>query len=152
MIKLKGIQHEILGDAPFIGARLLSCDCDLNCPGCFNKELRKAPVIEMSVEDIFKEIERDPFNRGIVLGGLEWSLQPDDMQKLVEGALERALKVMIYTGHSLEELLLRCPFLIDKPVYVKYGEYIASGISTLVRGVQLASSNQSIVYLGQQKS
>ena len=50
IIKTKGIVHERVEDAPFMGALISAVDCNLNCKGCFNQHLKSLPNIEMDSE------------------------------------------------------------------------------------------------------
>lgn len=103
-IKYKFITHEVLGDAVFVGATIVADGCKFKCRGCQNKELKKTKSQVASGEDIIEEVKQNPFNEGIILAGLEWSLQPLEMIELCRLASENGLKVMIYTGCELSQL------------------------------------------------
>lgn len=103
-IRIKGIVHERVEDAPFIGALISAIDCNLNCKGCFNQHIKELETIEMDSEEILNKVLENPFNEGIILAGLEWSLQEEELRELVSLARKKGLKVMIYSGLSEEEL------------------------------------------------
>ncbi len=147
-IRYKLIEQERFQDAPFTGALVCAVGCDLNCPGCFNESVKQMPTSIQSAEGIVKSISDNPFNEGIILGGLEWSLQPDELLELVKTALEQDLKVMIYTGLPLEQFLDRVPRLVtvEGEIYIKHGAYDSSlsHVQPVMYGVKLASENQRI--------
>ncbi len=98
LAKYKTIKHEVIGDAPFVGALICACDCKFKCRGCFNKHIKKAKPIEKDVKDIIGEIKANPLNKGVIFGGLEWSLQPTELLNLIEEATKQDLEIIIYTG------------------------------------------------------
>lgn len=102
-IRYKVIEHERTEDAPFVGALISAIGCSLKCRGCFNKGLKKEQTIEKDVKDVIDEILSNPFNDGIIFGGLEWSEQPLELINLIEEASKVGLKIMIYTGHTLTD-------------------------------------------------
>lgn len=151
MIRYKAITHERTEDAPFIGALVSAADCHIECKCCFNQHLREMPVLKDSAEKIINEIVSNPLNEGIILGGMEWSEQLPEMFELVELAAEKGLKIMIYTGKSLEEYqpvihhLQRFELGVD--VYVKTDPYVANSKPHKMFEVLLASKNQQITKL-----
>lgn len=106
-IRYKSITHERTEDAPFIGALISSTDCDFGCKGCINNHVKRASVLKKSAESIILEVVGNKFNEGIILGGLEWSLQPLELIELCKIASGENLKVMIYTGCDLNEFYRR---------------------------------------------
>ncbi|WP_024615272.1 4Fe-4S cluster-binding domain-containing protein [Clostridium sp. Ade.TY] len=148
IIKTKGIVHERVEDAPFMGALICAVDCKFNCKGCFNQHLKNLPTIEMDSEEILDEVIKNPFNEGIILAGLEWSLQPNELRELVNSAINKELKVIIYSGLNEEEFKLKFPDLYSlKNIYFKFGRY-EEGLkveNNIYYDVKLATSNQKIV-------
>jgi hypothetical protein len=71
IINYKLIENERMGDAPFIGALISSCDCKFNCYHCFNQHIKKLPTLNENAENLIKHIKQNPFNKGIILAGLE---------------------------------------------------------------------------------
>lgn len=147
LLHYKGIEEERFQDAPFIGALVLSTDCHKNCPGCFNQYLRAQKSFRDTAEGIILNVMYNPLHQGIILGGLEWTEQPEDMLCLIDKALKYDLKVMLYTHHTLEWLLEEFPILNHSGIYVKTGEYQRGEESHQDNGVWLASSNQVITHL-----
>lgn len=150
-IAIKGIYHERTEDAPFIGALVCATSCNFNCLGCINEPLKYSASYYMYDYDIIKEIKTNPFNQGIVLGGLEWSLQIEEMKQLVNLAIKKQLQVMIYTGLDEYDFLKICPNIKNIKCYVKYGRYLEKLSVNDYRnyGVKLASSNQKIIKYGE---
>lgn len=148
IIKTKGIVHERVEDAPFMGALICAVDCKFNCKGCFNQHLKNLPTIEMDSEEILDEVIKNPFNEGIILAGLEWSLQPNELRELVNSAINKELKVIIYSGLNEEEFKLKFPDLYSlKNIYFKFGRYEEDlkVENNIHYDVKLATSNQKIV-------
>ncbi len=150
LIRHKGIEHGILTDAPFVGARISAIDCHNNCPGCFNQDLRKEPYKMQQVNDIIAEIVNNPLNEGIILGGLEWTEQPQELVLLVEKAAAAKLKIIVYTHLELCKFLEKFWMIKDTPdLYVKCGEYRkdTEHYYDAKNDVTLASNNQIICKL-----
>jgi pyruvate-formate lyase-activating enzyme len=149
LISYKGIIHERAEDAPFMGALIIATSCSNGCRGCFNQHLKDAETYLRYADEVIKEVKQNPFNDGIILGGLEWSEQPDDMIALVSCAAAAQLKVMVYTGLTEEEFYRRIPSHYLHNCYIKFGKYDEKRLSDSYTsfGVKLASTNQYIVHL-----
>jgi len=100
-MKIKRIEHERGQDAPFVGALICANDCHKRCKGCINKDIKKEPSFEASAEEILEEVMSNPFNKGIILGGLEWAEQPQDLLDICYLASKKGLEIMIYTGNDI---------------------------------------------------
>lgn len=152
-IRYLTLEHGITSDAPFIGARISAIRCGMLCPGCFNTELHSLPVKTARSKDIIAEVLAHPINEGIILGGLDWGSQSDEMHELVFKAIKSGLKVMIYTGLTYDDFFHRFPLMEDMcllgQVWLKSGRYIVDlpGYKDK-HDVYLASSNQAIDYIG----
>lgn len=108
LVAFRGVEHEITEDAPFVGARLLSLGCSLKCKGCHNKpNLFNIPTEINLACDIVKEVKSNPMNEGIIFGGGEWSDQALEMLEIANKADLNGLKVMIYTGLTIDEFWYR---------------------------------------------
>lgn len=145
-IAIKGIFHERTEDAPFIGALICADNCKFNCPDCFNKEYKTLPSYYMEDYQIIQEIKSNNFNRGVILSGLEWTLQPKEMFRLIELAIDNDLEIILYTGMDYNNLIKKFPELLNYNIYIKTGRYIEklSTNDNIQYGVKLASSNQKI--------
>ncbi len=103
MIEYKGIFEERTEDAPFVGALISAKGCSRRCKGCFAKDLKKAKCIKDTSENIIRVVLANPLHEGIILAGLEWSEQPQDMLEIIKEAVKHNLKIMIYTALSFEK-------------------------------------------------
>lgn len=100
-------------------------------------------------DEIIEEVKQNCFNDGIILGGLEWSEQPDDAIALISCATAAGLEVMLYTGLTEEELFSRIPIEYLHNCYIKFGKYDNKCLSDnyISYGVKLTSTNQYIKYI-----
>lgn len=150
MIIYKDIEHERLGDAPFIGALIIAAQCSRNCPGCFNQHVKEEPNRFATAQQIISMVQDNPLNEGIILAGLEWSEQPADLVELVKVARCENLQVIVYTSCTEEEFFQIVPELQGMSIYVKFGAYVEElkHDAHFSYGVKLATTNQYIKYLG----
>lgn len=148
-MKYKGIIHNILNDAPFIGALIIARHCSRGCRACHNEHL-KTPEYELqdTSEEIIRKVRANGLNRGIILSGLEWTEQPGDLTELALAALDVGLEVMVYTHQTERAFFKLVPELIGKRMYVKFGAYNESMKSEnhYSHGIKLATANQYIRY------
>lgn len=149
LVSYKGIIHERTEDAPFMGALIIATSCNNRCQDCFNQHLKDAKTHLRYADEVIEEVKQNPFNDGIILGGLEWSEQPDDAIALISCATAAGLEVMIYTGLTEEEFYRRIPRHYLCNCYIKFGRYDEKCLSDSHTsfGVKLASTNQYIVHL-----
>jgi len=149
LVSYKGIIHERTEDAPFMGALIIATSCNNRCQDCFNQHLKDAKTHLRYADEVIEEVKQNPFNDGIILGGLEWSEQPDDAIALISCATAAGLKVMLYTGLTEEELFRRISVDYLHNCYVKFGKYDNKHLSDnyTSHGVKLASTNQYIKYI-----
>jgi len=150
-ITFKGIIHNVLNDAPFIGAILIANTCHRGCTGCINEYLKDdATLYEMTATKIIDEVKKNGLNEGIILSGLEWSEQPNDFFDIVLVALNRDLKIMVYTYLEENEFTYLFPSLVRHPIFIKFGAYLPDLLcdSHFSHGVKLATTNQYIKYFG----
>lgn len=149
VVKHRGIIHERAEDAPFMGALIIATSCRKNCQGCFNQHLKNSKVYANTAYEIIEEVKANPFNEGIILGGLEWSEDPESTIALVRCAKEFNLHVMIYTGLTEHQFFSVVPMREVHKCYIKFGEYDATKLSDTYEnfGVKLASTNQHITFI-----
>ena len=145
-IRYKLLEHERYEDAPFIGCLISSIDCHINCKGCFNQHIKEYPTLIKDTAEIIQEVKNNSFNEGIILAGLEWTEQPEEMRELIDVALSVELKVMLYTGLSENTFYERFPDIQDLNIYIKFGNYQEQNRTdhNYQHGIKLASSNQKI--------
>ena len=165
-IRYKAIEHERTEDSPFVGAVISAIDCWENCSNCFNQHLKSQKTLEADANEIIAIVKSNPLNQGIILAGLEWTLQPNDMLVLLYMAKQAGLKTMLYTSmtgneflrwFNLEMKVYATHIAVRKPDiklllsecldYIKFGPYDESKKSENYSsyGVNLASINQYIM-------
>lgn len=148
-MKYKGILHNVLNDAPFIGALIIANQCGMSCRACHNKHLKNHEYeLQETSDEIIRKVRANGLNRGIILSGLEWTEQPADLVQLAQAALDEGLEVMVYTHHTELDFFRMVPTLIGKKIYVKFGVYNEALKSEdhYSCGVKLATTNQYIRY------
>lgn len=150
-INYKMIEHERCEDAPFVGAIISACNCTYNCPNCFNQKIKKLPTISKTVDDIISEIKSNPFNKGIIFAGLEWSLQMGECIALATEAKMNNLQTIVYTGADINSPIIREYVYSNAFDYIKYGSYKEDlkSVNHIEHGVILASYNQHILKKGE---
>ena len=145
-LQLKGFEQERTQEAPGGGCLSIAKNWCSSCRDCFNQHLKNKPSIEMSAEEIINEVKKNPFNEGIILGGLEWFNQIDDMKVLMKTAADSGLKIMVYTGFPIikdESIFKECSKKVD--TYLKIGPYVEKLPQIEMYGIVLASNNQKII-------
>ena len=101
------------------------------------------PTISREAEDIVSEVKNNPFNDGIIFGGLDWLLQKDELLELADCAKANGLKTMLYVGCELKETGI-CD-ISSHFDYVKTGAYLEELLDPHCDlGVILSTSNQKI--------
>jgi len=155
MITYKGIKHNILNDAPFIGALIIAPSCSRRFENCINEHLKTDDIIYKDTADkIIEKVKSNRLNKGIILSGLEWTESIDSMVKLTKKALNKNLEVIIYTHLEEENFMNKAPELKGLPIYVKFGSY-EKRLTTndnIHYGVKLATSNQYIKFFGRKRN
>ena len=159
-IRYKLIEHERIEDSPFIGAVISAIDCWENCLGCFNQHLKSLETLEDDAETILATVMSNPLNEGIILAGLEWTLQPKEMFCLLYTARKLGLKTMLYTSMIGNEFFRWFELYqnvhhpqIERETIAEYLNYIKFGFYDETQkaddyssyNVKLASRNQYIM-------
>lgn len=141
--------HERTEDAPFMGALIIATSCNNRCRECFNQHLKDTETYLCYASDAIAEVKANPFNEGIILGGLEWSEHPDDAIALISCAREADLNIMLYSGLEENNLYQRIPEIYLSGCYIKVGKYDNTKLQPNYKshGVLLASSNQYIKFV-----
>ena len=146
-IRYKTIENERVEDAPFVGALISAIDCNFNCKNCFNQSLKNNVTLENCSENIINEIKSNPFNKGIIFGGLEWTLnQSYELIDLAYCAKQNCLQTMQYTGRNFNDDKIKALLKTELFDYIKCGRYEEENkrINHIEYGVVLASGNQHI--------
>lgn len=146
LVRYTAFEHNVCGEAPFVGARISGISCERNCPGCHNQHLLEEEVCELPDWNIIREVVENPFDEGIILGGLEWTEQPEEMEALVKRALFDGLQVMIYTSLDYSQFITRFPSLGGTNLLLKCGPYLEDFVSSSYQsmGISLPTTNQYV--------
>ena len=149
-IDYKVIEPERVEDAPFMGALISACDCKYNCPNCFNQKVKNLATISSSIEEILKIVKSNPFHKGIIFAGLEWSLQMNECIALATAAKDVGLQTIVYTGADQDSSIVKQYIKSNAFDYIKCGSYKEelTTANHIEYGVVLASSNQHILKRG----
>lgn len=91
------------------GPGLRSCvwfqGCRRHCEGCFATDTwPTSPNKMMAVEDILRQSQEDPLTEGITVLGGEPFEQPEALAELLQGAWQRKLSTIVFTGNTYEQL------------------------------------------------
>ena len=151
-VDIKGVIQERLQDAPFVGALIIGTTCNQNCVNCFNQHLKNKETLNVNPKFIIDMIQLNPFNEGVIFGGLEWSDQEDDLNIILDEIIKRKsnLKIMLYTGKKMKDRpnivnrLCEINKVYGNEVYIKCGPYDKDLIPKNQNGIILASCNQII--------
>jgi len=96
--------------------------------------------------ELINIVKSNPFQKGIIFAGLEWSLQQRELDIMLDAFHENHILTMVYTGHNIKSSCVQ--HLINETYvdYIKYGQYVESLVTAnhVENGVILASSNQHI--------
>lgn len=104
-IRLAGIVKESVVDGPGLRYVVFAQGCPHRCRNCHNPETWDLEGGELKdVEEIVRDIEKNPLLRGVTLSGGEPFLQAEAMAYLAEEVKKRNLNVVVYTGYTWEEL------------------------------------------------
>ncbi len=125
-------------DGPGIRTVLFMQGCDLRCKGCQNKstwELNNGK--EISVDDLFKELKENIFNKKITISGGEPLVQKEELELLIDKLSEDGFDIALYTGHVKADVP---EAIIRKVRYLKTGSFIEE-LKTTVKPF-VGSSNQ----------
>jgi len=145
-INYKYIETERMGDAPFIGVLISACDCNFNCKNCFNQHVKKMPTKQITIQGLIDIAKNNPFHKGIIFAGLEWSLQLEELILAIKAAHENNLLTIVYTGHDKDSDYVQYLMNNTSVNYIKYGKYKEKLVASnhIEEGVVLASTNQHI--------
>ena len=125
-------------DGPGIRTVLFMQGCDLHCKGCQNKstwELNNGK--EISVDDLFKELKKNIFNKKITISGGEPLVQKDELKLLIDKLSDDGFDIALYTGHVKSDVPEE---IIKKVKYLKTGSFVEE-LKTTVKPF-VGSSNQ----------
>lgn len=151
LIHHRGLYGDRFDNPWGLGTLIWAKDCHYHCEGCFHQDRFDLPIVEEDSQDIIDKIKEDPFSRGIIFGGFEWTEQYDELLCLISESISAGLEVIVYTHYTVDQISTSYPELLNhKGIYIKCGEYDIHKVSATYSsyGVPLASTNQVIYKVG----
>ena len=117
-------------DGPGFRTSVYCAGCTHHCPGCHNPQSWTAGSgTEMSIEEVMRVIEADPFTQGVTFSGGDPMQQAEGFTELAVAIKSRTQKnIWCYTGYTYETLL-NMPAqraLLEKVDVLVDGPYVAS--------------------------
>ena len=105
-MRIYGLVQDSIVDGPGFRFTCFVQGCTHNCEGCHNPDSHDPNGgKEMTVEEVAKQLLRNPLTDGITLSGGEPFQQAEDCLSLAKIAHENKLNVWSYTGYTFEHLL-----------------------------------------------
>lgn len=104
-MKLAGIQYESVVDGPGLRNVIYFQGCEHRCSGCHNPGTwDKKGGVEVSVDEVFKLVTRNPMVNSITFSGGEPFLQSNGAWKLAIKLKLNHYSLWTFTGYTWEEL------------------------------------------------
>lgn len=148
-VRVGSILNESLVNGEGIRTVVFFAGCNKNCKGCHNQELRNFKAgEEILIDDLVEQILKNKnMIDGVTLSGGDPLCQYMGCLKLCKKLKKHGINIWLYTGETLEKILLRYSSIIH------YVDVIVDGMfeeslkreDLLYRG----SSNQSIIHFEQ---
>ena len=108
IIRVCGIEPESIVDGPGFRYVLFVQGCPHRCPGCHNPESHDPDGgFDMTVGEVFSEIEARPHLRGVTFSGGEPFEQVPALLELAKLIRAKGLTLMSYSGYTYDELIAR---------------------------------------------
>lgn len=106
MIRLAGIVRESIVDGPGFRFVVFVQGCPHHCPGCHNPQTHDPNGgYDVSWEELFSEVKKDPIIQGITLSGGEPMEQAKELLPLAKAVNAYGKNVMSFSGYTFEQLL-----------------------------------------------
>ena len=104
-MRIFGLQQDSIVDGPGFRFACFVQGCPHGCPGCHNPDSHDpAGGQEMSVEDVARQLLKNPLTDGLTLSGGEPFAQAEDCLALAKIAHGHGLNVWSYSGWTFEYL------------------------------------------------
>lgn len=126
-IRYKELMHGKEGLAPFKGAFLVANGWDNKYQNDRIKNYLSLKTKVRNSSELISRIRRNEANEGVIFGGLEWGLQPQELLELIEMASNEGLFIMIYSTYTIDEFMdIIGRAVVDIEKYTEYFEEEAS--------------------------
>ena len=107
-VRIAGKVEESIVDGPGLRYVLFTQGCPHHCPGCHNPATHAVSGgVEVSLDDILRDIRTNSITRGVTFSGGEPFLQSETLAPLAAELKRQGYHLMAYTGYLMEELLAR---------------------------------------------
>ena len=104
-MRIYGLVQDSIVDGPGFRFSCFVQGCPHHCPGCHNPDSHDpAGGREMTVDEVARELLKNPLTDGLTLSGGEPFAQPEDCLALAEIAHGHNLSVWSYSGWTFEYL------------------------------------------------
>ena len=104
-MRIFGLQQDSIVDGPGFRFACFVQGCPHGCPGCHNPDSHDpAGGQEMSVEEVARQLLKNPLTDGLTLSGGEPFAQAEDCLALAKIAHGHGLSVWSYSGWTFEYL------------------------------------------------
>ena len=104
-MRIFGLVQDSIVDGPGFRFSCFVQGCPHHCPGCHNPESHDPDGgREMTVEEVAKELLKNPLTDGLTLSGGDPFAQPEDCLSLAKTAHAHDLNVWAYSGWTFEHL------------------------------------------------
>ena len=104
-MRIYGLVQDSIVDGPGFRFSCFVQGCPHHCPGCHNPDSHDPQGgREMSVEDVVREMVKNPLTDGLTLSGGDPFAQPEDCLALAKAAHAHQLNVWAYSGWTFEYL------------------------------------------------
>lgn len=129
VINLAGLIEESIVDGPGFRMSVFTQGCPFHCPGCHNPETWSFEGgKKYTVDDLRKIWRANPLIEGITLSGGEPTAQKEAVLQIIKAANEDGLNAIMYSGHTLEELValndLTINEILEKIILLIDGRFI----------------------------
>jgi len=104
-MRIAGIAEDSIVDGEGMRFVVFTQGCLRICPLCHNPQTQDVNGgYEISVDELFERIKRNPLCDGLTLSGGEPFVQPAECARLAKKVKELGKNVWCYSGYTLEEL------------------------------------------------
>ena len=149
-MRICGIEPESIVDGPGFRYVVFVQGCPHHCDECHNPQSWDFNGgYEMTVDEVFEDIMKNPHLRGVTFSGGEPFEQTEALLELAQRIRETNLTLMSYSGYTYEELLARNDEATNKLLGLlnilvdgRYDKTLRN-LTLLYRG----SENQRVLYL-----
>ena len=150
-LRIAGVVEESIVDGPALRFVIFVQGCPHDCPGCHNPQTHDpSGGEETDTLELLKKIKANPMLRGVTFSGGEPFMWGAELAVIAVAAKEtRGLNVMVWSGYTYEELLVKAKTEAGTEALLRAADYLVDGrfererrdLNLLFRG----SSNQRIL-------